>query len=499
MVPAHDPARADRRQASAQAIGARSPADRSGVALAPPVSTPGSSIAVLPFNNVSDSDENAYFADGVSEELMYLLTRTPGLRVASRTSAFAYRDLALDVRDVARRLNVDWILEGSVRRAGEVLRVVARLTDARNGFQVWSESFDRTAGDIFAIQEEIAVEIANRLMPTVSETIGPPSGHRAFGASDPVTYDLYLLARFKWHRRTEESLRASATLFEEVVARAPEHARAWSGLADAYAVLAFYDYLPPRIAFPRAETAARHALELDPALAASYTVLAYVDTYYHWNWTAAEEGFHRAIELEPTNATAHQWYGNLLTTRGQFDAGELEMRRAAELDPLSRIAHAALGWVFLLANEHDRAIEQLHDALRLDPNFQLAHYWLGLALTQGGRSAEAIAALERALALSPGCALVLAAIAHAHAAAGDTGTARRMLRDLLEREEGGLYISSYQVAKVCLTLGDREAALARLERAYADRAHSMAYLGVDPQLRALGGDDRFRRLVEMVG
>lgn len=458
----------------------------------------GSAIAVLPFSNISESETNSYFADGVSEELMYLLTRTPGLRVASRTSSFAYRDLKLDVRELARRLDVDWILEGSVRRSGDTLRIAAQLTDARNGFQIWSEAFDRSSCDIFAIQAEIAGTIANHIAPAVAGSVGPASLFAARGASDPNTYDLYFQARFHWHSRTRESLRTAAELFEQVVAREPENARAWAGLADTYAVTAFYDYVAPRLAFPRADSAARRANELDPSLAGPYATLAYVDTYYHWNWESAEHGFRRAIEIEPTNSTAHQWYGSFLSARGRFEEAEREMRRAAELDPLSMIAHSGIGWILALANENDRAIRQLQSALQLNANFCLAHFWMGLALEQKGEPAQAIPFLRRAMELSPDSSLGLGALAHAQVAVGDAASARAILDDLLDREKTGVYISSYQLAKVYHAMGEVPAALARLERAYADRAHAMAYLNVDPQLRPLASHPRFKRLVEQV-
>jgi len=468
----------------------------------PAVTAIGSSIAVLPFSNLSESDANAYFADGVSEELMHLLTRSPGLRVASRTSAFAYRDVKVDVREVGRRLNVDWILEGSVRRSGDQLRIVAQLTDARNGYQIWSEFFERTSSDIFAIQAEIAGAIVARLAPTMGGAFGSVTAAGARGAPDAETYDLYLQARFEWHRRTEESLLKSAELFEQVVARDPRYARAWAGLADAYAVIAFYDYLAPRVAFPRADSAARHAILLDPSLGAPYATLAYVDTYYHWNWASAERGFRRAIAIEPANATAHQWYATLLTARGRFDEAEREIHRAAELDPLSMIGHSAIGWVLILSNQTDRAIQQLQGALQLDSNFLLAHYWMALALEQQGRPVEAIPFLHRVLDLSDGCrhrcALTLAAMARAHAATGNADAARGILAELLERESAGVYVSSYEIGKVYQALGDVPAALARLERAYTDRAHSMALLTVDPQLRPLADNLRFQRLVERV-
>lgn len=456
-------------------------------------------IAVLPFNCIGDHDNNTYFADGVSEELIYLLSRTPGLQVASRTSSFAYRDLRMDVREIARRLNVSWILEGSVRRAGNSLRISTQLIDPSNGFQIWSESFDRTANDILSIQEEIATAIATRLTATVNHAANQQS-IKARGASDPQTYDYYLQARFHWHRRTEQSIGTSIALLEKVVERDPSYARAWVGLAEAYAVMAFYDYIPPHIAFPRADSAARHAIQLDATLAAPHATIAYVDTYYRWNWAAAESGFRRAIELEPTYSTAHQWYANLLTARGRFDEAEVSMRRAAELDPLSMVAHAAIGWVMMFANQPERAIQHLRGSLQLDPNYCLSHYWMGLALLRNGQAHEAIPFLRRTLKLATApvhpSVRALAALARAHAAAGETKEARVILNHLLLQEHNGRYIPSFQLGKVHHALGEIPLALDRFERAYEERAHSMAYLKVDPQLWPLMREPRFRKLVD---
>jgi TolB-like protein/DNA-binding SARP family transcriptional activator/Tfp pilus assembly protein PilF len=463
---------------------------------------PANSIAVLPFTNLSGSDANAYFADGVSEELMYLLTRTSGLRVASRTSAFACRELRLDAREVAERLNVAWLLEGSVRRAGDMLRIVAQLTDASSGYLVWSESYDRTSSDIFAIQADIAGAIATRLASTLGGTGAavPPSVARA--AKDPGTYDLYLRARYQWHRRSEQSLRDSVPLFEQVVTRDPENARAWVGLADTYAVMGVYDYLPPRLAFPLADSAARHAIVLDGALAAPYATLGYVDTYFRWDWRAAEDTFRRAIELEPAYSLAHQWYSNLLVTRGRFEEAEWEMRRAAELDPLSMIAHAGIGWLLIFAGQYDRAVHQLHLALKLDQDFGLAHLWLGLAHLYAHRPTQAIPCLARMLSLSDSgtyeSVLGLGALARAHAAAGAMDEARAIFAGLLEQEEQGRYVSSFQLAKVLQALGDVDSALSRLERAFDERSHSMVFLRVDPQLAELSTEPRYQRLVDAV-
>jgi TolB-like protein/Tfp pilus assembly protein PilF len=466
-----------------------------------PITPPDSSIAVLPFSNVSESDADAYFADGISEELMYLLTRTPGLRVASRMSAFACRDLNLDAREVAARLQVKWILEGSVRRSGDVLRIVARLTDARSGYQVWAERFDRASSDVLAIQAEIAEAIAHRLAPALGGRGATAMRAGSAGAPDPDTYDLYLRARHQWHQRTEESLFASVALFEQVVARDPTYASAWTGLADAYVVIAFYDYIAPDVAYPRADAAARRAIQLDPGCGAPHATLAHVDTYYRWDWANAERGFLHAIELDPTYSTAHQWYANLLTSRGRFDEAERELRRAAELDPLSMIAHTSMGWMLMFADQGERAIQHLRRALELDSRFCLAHYWMGLAHLRNGQAREAIPFLE--YVLSPGggaqtCSMTWATLARARAAAGDVAESRGILANLLQREGAGHYVSSFQLAKLYQALDDIPAALTRLERAYTEHAHSLAFLRVDPQFRPLMREPRFLRLIELV-
>lgn len=459
-------------------------------------------VAVLPFSSASDDDGNSYFADGLSEEIIFLLSRMPGLQVASRTSSFAYRGLRIDIREIARRLNVSRIVEGAVRRSGDRLRVSVQLIDASNGFQIWSDSFDGNSAEIFEIQTNIANALSDRLLPQggATRTNVPFINQRV--AADPQTYDYYLQARHQWHRRTEESIGTAIGLLEKVVARDPSYARAWVGLADAFAVMASHDYIAPHDAFPRAEAAARRALQLDGTLAAPYATIGYVDTYYHWNWSQAESRFRRALELEPTSSTTLQWYANLLTARGQFAEAEVTMRRAAELDPLSMIAHAAIGWVMMFANQANRAIQHLYGALQLDPTYCLTHYWMALSLLRNGQARESIRYMQQTLKLAIGpkhaSAHALSGLARAHATAGDRDVALGYLAQLLDQERSGRYIPSFQMGKVYQTLGDIPNALARFERAYHERAHSMAYLRVDPQLWPLMREARFRNLLANV-
>jgi TolB-like protein/DNA-binding SARP family transcriptional activator len=454
-------------------------------------------IAVLPFRNLTPSETTGYFADGITEELMHMLGRDPDVRVLSRTSAFAYRDSLLDVRDIGRRLGVGWVVEGSVRRGGDALRITAQLTNTMDGYQVWSETFDRAPSDVFAIQEEIATAVASHLHSGAQTNAKVPQV--AGATTDAEAYDLYLRGRYHWHRRTERDLREAAALLERSVARAPGYARGWAGLGDAYAVMGFYDHLPPAQAFPRAEDAARRALRLDDQLAAPYATIGYVNLYYHWNWSASESFFRRAIELEPTYSTAHQWLANLLTAMGRFDEAELEMTAAQQLDPLSLIANAALGWVYYYAGRQDDAVTQLQRTLALDGRFQLAHLWKGLAESERGRHVEAMRAMEEAARLSEGNALTDVSYAFAVARSGAKDSAQRVIGRLLEREQKGEYIPSYELAKAYLASADTSQALTRLERAFEERSHSMAFLKVDPPFTGLRQVSRYRALLGKVG
>jgi TolB-like protein/DNA-binding SARP family transcriptional activator len=463
---------------------------------APPVNA-SPSVAVLPFRNLSPSDTTAYFADGMTEELIYMLARVPGLRVSSRTSVYAYRDSSLTVRDLARRLNVTWVVEGAVRREGDQLRITAQLTKAEDGYQQWSESFDREQKEVFSIQEGIAAAIAERVAQRTVDSTGTQAARRMRGADDPVAYDLFLQGRYHWHRRSERDLRLAVSLFRQAVERAPRYSRGWMGLGDAQAVLGFYDYLPPKEAFVPAAAAARRALEIDPLLAAPHATLGYVHLYYDWDLVAAEREFRQAISMDPTYSTAHQWLANLLTARGRFDEAEREMQAARQLDPLSLIANTALGWVWIIAGQPERAITQLRAARELDPGFQLAWLWLGTA--QGAtRSPEALTSLREAVRLSDSSAISMAALAQVLAQDGRADSARAILASLLAREERGAWIPSWELARIYVALGDTSSALARLGRAVEAREHSVVFIEVDHHFDPLRASPRFASLVRQV-
>jgi serine/threonine-protein kinase len=464
----------------------------------------GASVAVLPFVDLSATGDHEYFSDGMTEELINTLGRVQGVRVASRMSSFSFKGKTLDVRDVGTQLGVATVLDGSVRTAGGTLRITARLSSARDGYQLWSRTYERTLEDVFAIQEEISRSIVETLKGTLLESAD--SAATAQRGTDLEAYNLYLRGRhalymkgrYSWYRRTEEGLKAAAAYFAQAIEKDSTYALAHAGLADANAVLGFYDYLAPREAFPQAQRAARRAMALDSALVQPYATLGYVELYHTWSWPRAEEWFTRAIEIGPRYSTAHQWYANFLTVRARFDEAERAMRRAQEIDPLSLIASAAHGWVLYYAGEFERAAEQCRLTLELDSEYAVALLWRGWALEELGRVPEALALLERGVTLTNRSALFVASLGRARAITGDSAAARALLQELEDRAARG-YVPTYEIAKLHLALGARGRALELLERAYGERSHSMVFLGIDPQLRALHGEPRFEALLTRVG
>ena len=451
------------------------------------------SVAVLPFTDLSPARDHEYFSDGIAEELSTRLARVPGLKVAARTSAFAFKDTDTNVQTIGRALNVDALVEGSVRESDGQVRVAVRLVNARDGYQIWAETWTRSGRDVLALQDEIATGVVRALRPGAIA----PSSHSTSRTIDRQAYDLYLQGRFLWHQRTGDSLKRAAELFERAVAIAPAYAEAHSGLADAYAVLGFYDHLPPRDAFPRAKTAAQRALAIDDRLAQAHASLGYVALYYDWQWPEAERSLTRAIELNPNYSVGHQWLANYLVARGRFDEAVAAMRRAQETDPLSLIASAALGWIHYYRRDFDAAVQQCRRTIELNAGFEQAWLWGGQALEAAGRYAEALPMLERAAAISKRSAVTLTALGRAHALAGDRAAARRIV-DELHREHAN-YVPAYEMAKLHLALGQRAEALKMLQRAFDQRSHSLVFLAVDPQLDPLQTDPEFRGLLAQIG
>jgi tetratricopeptide (TPR) repeat protein len=384
------------------------------------------------------------------------------------------------------------VLEGSVRRAGRRLRTAVQLVNVADGYQLWSETFDREMEDVFAIQDEISRGIVSALKLRL---LGASSGSLVKSATDDFeAYTLYLKGRLLWNRRSDDALRHGLAYFELALERDPNYPLAHIGLADSYVLLGFYTALPPAEAFPRAKAAAETALRLDPTLGEAYPTLAYVKMYYEWDWAGAQRAFRQAIERNPGYATAHQWYGNCLAILGRFDESLASFQRAVELDPLSPIKNAALGWGYYFARHYPEAIAQQRRALEIDADLAVTHLWYGLSLEQTGAAGEAVARFSDAVRLLGRDPVGLSFLAHGLALAGRRAEAQEILDELLAMAERR-YVSAYDIAVAFTGLGGYDDAKAWLEKGYAERTHWMALLKVDPRLDPLRSDRRFQALL----
>jgi serine/threonine-protein kinase len=455
-------------------------------------STRIASLAVLPLRNLSGDPEQEFFADGMTEALISRLAQIGALRVISHTSVSVYKGVRKPMPEIARELGVDAVMEGSVQRSGDRVRVSAQLIEAASDRHLWSNTFDRPLGDILDLHSDVSRAIAEELRAHLTQ----PERARLAGARlvQPAAYDAYLRGRFFWNKRTPEGLAKGTVCFQESIDADPLYAPAWSGLADCHNVMGAFRWKPSREAFPLAHAAAARALALDPDLAEGHTSLAFALQYYHWDWGRSDESFRRAIALHPGYATARQWYADFLTGMGRLGEAFIEIERAVELDPLSPVVGTSHGDTFYYARRYQEAIGRYEHTLELDPGYRWARFNIGRTLQQLGRHDEAILSFERAhrdagmsLEDSP-------MLAHARAAAGDHAAARAVLPRIIEGWNRG-NVSPYSVANIHIALGDRDEAFAWLERALEDRDRMMTTLRVHPRLDPLRSDPRFADLL----
>jgi TolB-like protein/Tfp pilus assembly protein PilF len=453
------------------------------------------SIAVLPFADMSPGRDQEYFSDGITEELLNVLAQVEGLRVPARTSSFAFKGKNADIRQIGEQLDVDTVLEGSVRTHQKRVRISAQLIEVETGYHLWSDTYDRELSDIFAVQEEISREIVSRLVgPRAKKDL-----HVKLATGDTEAYDYFLKGRYAWNKRTEEGLKEAIGLFERAVSEDLFYAEAYAGLADSYVLLGYFGYLPPNDVYPRAKAAALNALRIDDSLASAHTALAAVLLWYEWDWDGARREFRRAIGERPTYATAHHWYGGgYLTTMGRLDEAVAELRQAHRLDPLSPIIPTGLGRVHYWARQYDRAVEQFRMTLDLNPGFVLARTWLGATFLQQGKPGEAMEELRTAAAAAPRNPVVRMELARACARAGLEPEAREIL-STLGREAERTYVSPDFAALIHTELGDSDEAFAWLERACRERATSLVTLRIEPAFDPLRSDPRFDALLTRVG
>jgi TolB-like protein/Tfp pilus assembly protein PilF len=463
------------------------------------MSTPtaaGPRIAVIPLANLSGDARDEFFSDGLTEELISLLSRVRGVRVIARTSAMRFKGRSVGIAEIARALDVGAIVEGSVRRDGDRVRVTAKLIDCASEEHLWSSTYDRELSDLFAIQSDIARRIVKALRVQLRRADAAALERAA--TKDIDAYTLYLEGRYQWNLRSPPALLAAVELFRSALAKDPTFALAHAGIADAYCSLALLEFEAPSSAFPKARAAAEAALRVDPNLSEAHASLGLVRFQYERDFPGAEKELRRAIELNPNYPAAHQFYADYLKAMGRFDEALREMRRALALDPVSLAINTGLGHVLYLSRQYDRAIEQYRAALALDPSFVQAHLWFGRPYLEKGMFAEAIAELRQAVELSKGSTISLAVLGHAYASAGRGPEAREILRQLEERAKA-TYLPSYWIALIYTGLGETDTALTWLERAADERSSWLVWIKVEPRFDRLRSDPRFEVLLRRLG
>lgn len=460
---------------------------------AAPPEAPPSSIAVLPFVNMSTDPDQEFFADGLTEDLLNRLAQVPNLRVPARTSSFSFKGKNPDLREVSSALGVAHVLEGSVRKSGDTLRITAQLIDADSGYHLWSESYDRPMTEIFAIQDEITAKIMLALGEHLGD-VGPIATPRR--PADPEIYQLVLRARYQWNQRTEEGLTKAAEFFQEAIRRDPGYAPAYAGLADSYLSQFDYGLMPWEESTIKARAAASKALELDEQLAEAHVSLAHI-LLHEWVWDKAEQEFQKAIELNPTYVVAHHWHALSLTALGQVEQAVQAMVRAQALDPLSTRINVDLGMAYLAAGRYAEAIEQENHTLELTPESTTAVWIRGLALEQMGHFDKAEAdfrTVHEAWGPDPS---ILGSLGHLLAVAGKTEEAREVLAELVAQE--GEADIAFFAALIHAGLNEPEEAIRWLDRAIEARSGSVRYLKVEPRLASLRAKPGYRALMERVG
>ncbi|HVF40438.1 MAG TPA: protein kinase [Gemmatimonadaceae bacterium] len=454
------------------------------------------SIAVLPFVNSSPDPDNEYLSDGLTDELIDALAKVEGLRVASRTSVFSLKGKPLDVRAIGALLDVSEVLEGTVRRSGQDLRITVQLTSTADGALRWSHRYDRKLDDVFAIQDEIAHTIVDTLRATSFANLTEPESDR--GTENVQAYGLYLRGRYEWNRRTQDGVSAGIKYFEQAIEIDPNYALAYTGLADSYAIHVDYRNVPVHEGFERAKQYAKKALELDDELAEAHASLAWTLFIYDWDWYGAAAEFRRALELDPKYATAHQWYSFVLASQGRFEEALIEAHTAQELDPASVSVRRSLGYVYLYARRFDRGRYHLLRAIELNPTAEESYRVLGLLLTLGGQHDEAERVLREALELAgEGSTYTKVTLAYALARAGRNDYAVETLREL-EAKRKGEYVSPVELATLHVALGNDKEALEWANRACDERRGWVAYLRVHPVLDPVRGHPLYDELLKRV-
>jgi TolB-like protein/DNA-binding winged helix-turn-helix (wHTH) protein/Flp pilus assembly protein TadD len=454
---------------------------------------PPRSIAVLPLQNLSNNAAEDYFADGMTDELTTDLAQFGSLRVISRTSAMHYKGASKTAPEIGRELGVDTLIEGTVQRVGNRVRIRVQLIDSASDRHLWARTYDHELKDVLVLQSSAARDIAEEVQGKVAlpHVDARPINLRPV---EPDAYEAYLKGRYFWNKRTEDGLRTSIDYFQHAISLDPKFAAAYAGLADSYSILGS-DVLPARVASSKAHVAANRALELDPTIAEGHAELALVEFYYDWQWTQSEQEFRRAIELNPNYATAHQWYSYYLSAMGRFPEALEEARKAQQIDPLSLSINTTLAGRYRDLRQYDQAIDLNRRTLEMDPNFVPAHIALGATFEDQGIWAQAVSEYQKAVDLSKNSPTSLASLGSAYGHSGNRNGAHKVIASLRDASKRH-YVSAFDMATIFAGIGDRDSAFHWLDKAYAERESQMAFLSVTRRLDPLRSDPRFADLLQ---
>ena len=451
------------------------------------------SLIVLPLENLSGDKEQDYFADGMTDELIANLAKIRSLRVISRSTAMAYKGTRKPLSEIARELHVDAVVEGTVLRAGNRVRITAELVQVSTDRHLWAETYESQLGDVLGLQNRVSSAIVDEIRINLT----PEERNRLAKtpAVSPEAYENYLKGRYYWNKRSDEGLTKAIGYYEQATRKDPQYALAYAGLADSYGIIGatIFGSMPAREAAPKAKAAALRALEIDPTLAEAANSLATVKFNYDWDWAGAADGFKKAIELNPAYPTAYQRYSLYLVAMGRFQESFDQITRARALDPLSISINTSLGWRLYLARQYDRSIEQLRNTLEMDPTYELPHLLLGRAYQQKGDFARAMPEFQKAVELSHNTPLMVSALARAYALSGNREQAETLLAELMAKSKRE-YVSPFYIAMINAGLGRTGLALDWLEKAYNDRSNGLVFLKVDPELDSLRTNARFLEL-----
>jgi TolB-like protein/DNA-binding winged helix-turn-helix (wHTH) protein/Tfp pilus assembly protein PilF len=451
---------------------------------------PTTSLVVLPMENLSGDKEQDYFADGMTDELIANLAKIRSLRVISRSTAMAYKGTRKPISEIARELHVDAVMEGTVMRVGSRVRITAELVQVSTDRDLWADTYESQIGDVIALQNRVSSAIVNQIRINLT----PEDRERLARnpAIAPEAYENYLKGRFYWNKRSDENLAKAIAYFEQATHQDPNYALAYAGLADCYAIIGsrIFGTMAASEAAPKAREAAQRALEIDPTLAEAETSLATLKFNYDWDWSGAQDDFQHAIQLNPSYATAYQRYSLYLMAMGRIQDSFDQINRARALDPLSISINFSLGWRLYMARQYNRAIEQLHNTLEMDPSYELPHLVVGQAYEQEGEYALAIPELRKAVDLSHAAPLMVSALAHAYARAGNKAEAEKLLAELALQSKTQ-YVSPYYFAIVYVGLGENEKAMDWLDKAFVDRSNGLVFMKVEPELDNLHSNPRF--------